>query len=91
MTYFEYDRGAGFLLQHAGQTQGLQVRVGVVHKAAVAVREQGLDVVEDEAELVHVFDRLLVGRVVCLQGRGEAADGGRVQHLAHLERNGVRR
>lgn len=90
MTYFEYNRGARFLLQHARQTEGLQVRVGVVDKAGVAVREQGLDVVEDEAELVHVFDRLLVCRVVCLQRRGEAADGGRVQHFAHLERNRVR-
>lgn len=84
MTYFEYDGSARFLLQHARQAEGLQVGVGVVDEAGVVVGEQSLDVVEDEAELVHVFDRLLVGGLLCFQRGGEAADGGRVQHFAHL-------
>lgn len=90
MTYFEYNRSARFLLQDAGQTEGLQVRVGVVDEACVVVGEQSLDVVEDEAELVHVFDRLLVCGVLRLQRGGEAADGGCVQHFAHLESDRVR-
>lgn len=45
-----------------------------------------MDVVEDEAELVHVFDGVPVGRGLGLQRGGEAADGGRVEHLAHLDR-----
>lgn len=86
MTYFEYDWSSRFLFQDPGQTEGLQVRVGVVDEARVVVGEQSLDVVEDEAELIHVFDRLLVCSVLCLQRGGEAADGGCVQHFAHLER-----
>lgn len=61
------------------------MRVGVVDEACVVVCEQSLDVVENEPKLVHVFDRLLVRRVLCLQRGGEAADGGCVQHFAHLE------
>lgn len=60
ITYFEYDGSAGLLLQDARQAEGLQVRVGVVHEARVVVREQSLDVVENETKLVHVFDGLLV-------------------------------
>lgn len=45
-----------------------------------------MDIVEDEAELVHVFDRLLVRSVLRPKGGGEAADGGCVQHFADLER-----
>lgn len=88
MTYFEYDRSSGLLLQHTRQAEGLQVRVGVVDEAGVVVGEQSLDVVEDEAELVHVFDRLLIGRLLGFQRGGEAADGGRVQHLANLPHSG---
>lgn len=86
MTYFEDDGGSGLLLQNPGEAEGLQVRVGVVHEAGVAVGEQRLDVVEDEAELVGVFDRLPASGGLGLQRRGEAADGGRVEHFAHLER-----
>lgn len=84
MTHFEYDGSSWFLLQHTRQAEGLQVGVGVVDEAGVVVGEQSLDVVEDEAELVHVFDRLLVGGLLRFQRGGEAADGGRVQHFAHL-------
>ena len=49
-----------------------------------------MDVVEDEAELVHVSDGLLVGADLHLQGRSEAADGGRVQHFANLETNQIK-
>lgn len=91
MTYFEYDGRSWFLLQHTCQTEGLQVRVGVVDEAGVVVSEQSLDVVENEAELVHVFDRLLVCSLLCFQGGSKAADGGCVQHFAHLERNRGRR
>lgn len=90
VTYFEYDRSTRLLLQNTGQTEGLQVRVGVVNKARVVVGEQSLDVVEDKAKLVHVFDGLLVCSVLRLQRGGEAADGGCVQHFAHLEGNQIR-
>lgn len=90
MTYFEYNRSTRFLLQNTWQTERLQVRVGVVDKACVVVSQQSLDVVEDEAKLVHVFDRLLVCGVLWLQRGGETADGGCVEHFAHLERNQIR-
>lgn len=83
--YFEYDGSSRFLLQYARQAERLQVRVWVIHKAGIVVGEQSLHVVEDEAKLVHVFDGLLVGCVLGLQGRCETADGGGVQHLTHLE------
>ena len=85
-TYLEYDGRAGFLLQDPGQAEGLQVGVGVIDEAGIVVGQQGLDVVEDEAELVHVLHRLLVCRVFRLQRGGKAADGRGVQHLAHLRR-----
>lgn len=91
MTYFEYDGCSWFLLQHARQTEGLQVRVGVVDEAGVVVGEQSLDVVENKAELIHMLDRLLVCSLLCFQRGGKAADGGRVQHFAHLEKNRGRR
>ena len=83
-THLEYDGGPRLLLQHPRQAEGLQVGVGVVDEAGAVVGEQRLHVVEHEAELVHVLHRLLALAELGLQGRGEAADGGGVQHLAHL-------
>lgn len=88
--YFEYDRSSRFLFQNPRQAQWLQVRVGVVDETRVVVSEQSLDVVEDEAELIHMFNRLLLCDVICLQRGGEAADGGCVHDFAHLEKNGIK-
>lgn len=82
--YLEYDGSSRLLLQNTWHAEGLQVGVGVVDEACVVVSEQSLDVVEDEAKLVHVFDRLLVCGVLCLQRGGIAAYGGGVQHFTHL-------
>lgn len=65
--YFEDDGSSRFLLQDPSQAEGLQVRVGVVHKAGVVVGEQSLDVVEDKAKLVHMLDSLLVSGVLRLE------------------------
>lgn len=85
ITYFEYDWSTRLLLQDTWETEGLQVRVGVINEACVVVREKSLDVVEHKAKLIYMFDGLLVRGVLCLQRGGETADGGCVQHFAHLE------
>lgn len=86
-TYFEYDGSSRLLLQNTGEAEGLQVWVRVVDEAGVAVGEQSLHIVEDEAKLIHVLYCLLVCGVLCLQRGCEATNGGGVQNFTHLERS----
>lgn len=76
--YLEDDGGAWFLLHHPVGAEGLEERVGVVQEVGVVVDQQGLHVVEDEAELVGVLHRVQAGAVLGGQGRSEAAHGGGV-------------
>lgn len=72
------------MLQDTCGAEGLKIRVGVVEEVGVVVDEQRLDVVEDEAELVCVFDRVQARLVLHHEGGSKAAHGGGVQHLTDL-------
>lgn len=83
--YLEDDGRAWFLLQDAAAAERLEGGVGVVQQVGVVVDQQRLHVVEDEAKLVGMLDRVQAGLVLGQQGRGQAAHAGGVEHFAHLE------
>lgn len=87
--YLQDDGRARLLLQHPGGAQHFERGVGVVDELGVVVDQQGLDVVEDEAELVRPLHGVQPRAVLGAQGGSQAGQGRGIHHLAHLGEGGA--
>lgn len=87
--YLEYDGRSWFELLDSRDTDRFEHRIWEVDEAGVVEGQHGLNVVQDEAELIRSFWHFFLSARTVGKLRGHALHNGGTQHLTRLEETNV--